>query len=589
MRRSEFDPVTHGRIPNLSAIRACLYAALTFLVFDAFTSSTSVGLRSYFAGQVQSIAAINHPEYFAGEFLGALVIALILILTATGRTSDFQRVIALSEYCALFFAFWTYQAHGLIGEPFNFFSDAKTVLGSGFLPQHLSYGGEPGAAEILSVFSQMLHLSLATSEVILSLIEVTMFVTLSYLLFARFLRNKNLASLAVILVAGSNIAAATKVGEFHPANFAPFLLFPLALLVLVQSNKPEQTLLFGILVSTISITHFLDSVFLLFLLVVANSLTIYSRKPKSSFRLVAVSVVVFLAWQVFFVNGGYFASLTRLATQGENFFVSLLLTANTSGYALGRSPGWIMLVLYAGWVMNGLGAVFGISRLKSLRNEGPSITILVGGVLASILVAIVSMLLGSLSNAVYRTLDYITLFSIPALLLLLTGHSERVKKIGPFILVAVIIILSLPSFFAFNANISTSVYSTQHVASSYYLSRFTVPGTQLFGVTAEFPIESYYLLGMSVRTSSSTACGPGMVGISTLRGSNETIWMGVDCILATFQTSGGGILEFSGMWQVPFKAYLGSVPSETQWNTVNSELSRNPLVYTNGQIELFYD
>jgi hypothetical protein len=146
--------------------------------------------------------------------------------------------------------------------------------------------------------------------------------------------------------------------------------------------------------------------------------------------------------------------------------------------------------------------------------------------------------------------------------------------------------LSLPTFLAYNKDISLLPYSIQEQSVGNFLASSYPSGQgilRVFGITGTWPYLRYYVL------TSSRNLPNDFLAIEGMRTANETdLWLQENHLVDRFEKS-SGILVFSALWRVPFELYLGISPeSRPEWELLKTRLMSHTVVFSDGSQSILW-
>jgi hypothetical protein len=205
------------------------------------------------------------------------------------------------------------------------------------------------------------------------------------------------------------------------------------------------------------------------------------------------------------------------------------------------------------------------------------------------MLAFVFLFLGGIQESYGRTLLYIAFFTVPIIL----WYIFRLKRLRAYVfslLVAVLLVFSLPSFFLSSKAIAAMTYYPGEVAAGEFLeSAFgRGSGMHIYGVGGSAYYLTYYLPDAFMN----------YVYTPDFRSKEEgDIWQDVNGYISTFGKAQPAdparprpsILMFSPKWDAPFRDYIGiDVKDSPRWHGLESRLAENNLIYRNNFVRVYY-
>jgi hypothetical protein len=495
-------------------------------------------------------------------------------------------------FASVFLGFTVVIDTGISPESFFHIAHAKYLAEYGRIPlghPNLGYFSFPGLSTIVYTLSEVLGLGFVETSTFLVLVtQVTLFGTLLYLIFDNFLRNPYLSFISTILAVQGNMMF-SRMNNLHPGSLGTFFLM-VFILLLVRSRvsfleRPKEFIIFTILLSVTTITHFVGSItffFILFGIFAASNLS-KDKSLQVPLRYLFLSAFIPLLWEVYhsytpFESIALLASriVERLTALDFLTYPSVIIAANV-GQAV---PLWVRYTrLFWLFLILVPGTLIGLLYMFKLRKIGREDRVAGGGLTGIIILFIVATSMSNAGDQFYRLLMYAPFFTTPLL-------SKEISKQPPKrmvfpLLVASILALSFPTFLAHANPVCTFNFYPYEKQAILFLPKSFEDGYGLnFFLTNSMPYVMYYL--PNVRSWSLPE--PGLM-------LNETaLWKSLDEKLDLFEKMEHTqrIFVFSNRLTNSFGHILGVLPTDPHWIDLKAKLSQESNgIYDSGYIQLF--
>jgi len=441
--------------------------------------------------------------YIFGDYLwlfGILFVlwmAVILLLLLT-RMGEWQRIAILAIFAIVFFGFWVYIA------PYGSFAVGLVNMG------HVQYLSQTGSIPFdhlnLAYFQYPgIHLTgFALSEI--SGVEITeirafflifcrvLLAILLYLLFARSIKNPQMASLAVIfLVCGAMLITRTM---FH-AGVTAIIFFVMMLYFLVKGGalaRPVIVSLFIICFAALTITYVPLPIFFIFILGGIYIINKINQQKTVNLTLLILCAVVFLIWQIFWATRmfeGLTGHIEDFLAAFEDPLERLFPMFGTASQSLGEAtPLWASLTRYF-WLLflyffGVILAIRNLFRIKKLDSIG---TVETGGLWGILIASAIAIFAFEEGTQWARTLMYIPFLAVPIIITFISGIRQNKRDlqfidipisknpvgVNKFSLIAVfllILIMSFPTFLVNHSDINTQSVYEYELSNGKYLEQY---------------------------------------------------------------------------------------------------------------------
>jgi hypothetical protein len=496
-------------------------------------------------------------------------------------------------FASVFLGFTVVIDTGISPESFFHIAHAKYLAEHGRIPlghPNLGYFNFPGLSSAVCILSEVLGLGFVETSTFLVLVtQVTLFGTLLYLIFNNFLRNPYLSFISAILAVQGNMMF-SRMSNLHPGSLGTFFLM-VFILLLVRSRvsfleRPPEFIIFTILLSVTTITHFVGSItffFILFGIFAASKLS-KDKSLRVPLRYLFLSAFIPLLWEVYYPYSP-FESIVPLASRIVEHLTALdfltypsVISAANVGQAV---PLWVRYTrLFWLFLILVPGTLIGLLYMFKLRKIGRGDRVAVGGLTGIIILFIVATSMSIVGDQFYRLLMYAPLFTIP--LLAKEISKQPLKRMVFPLLVASILALSFPTFLAHANPVCTFNFYPYEKQAILFLPKSFEDGDGLnFFLTDSMPYVAYYL--PDVRSWSLPEPGLKML--------NETaLWKSLDEKLELFENIEytQRIFVFSNRLTNSFGHLLSVLPTDPYWINLNAKLSQGSnRIYDSGYIQQF--
>jgi hypothetical protein len=537
---------------------------------------------------------------FAIIFIAWMAVLLLLLLSQIG---EWQRITLVGIFAVIVFGFW------IIIAPYGGYADGLVNMG------HVQYlfqtGSIPFSSSNLAYFQYPgLHLTgFALSEISgLEILEIRSFflifcrVLLSimlYLLFARSIKNPQMASLAVMfLVFGAMLITRT---AFHPGITA-LIFFVMLLYFLVKGgtvSKPAIIGLFIICFSALTITYVPIPIFFIFALAGIYIADKIKKQKTIDLILLVLCGAIFIVWEMFWATRmfeGLTGHFEDLFAAFLNPLERLFPLLGTASQALGEStPLWVsltryfwLLVVYVFGVLLAMKNTFTIKRLDSIE------AVETGGLWGILIASALAILAFKEGTQWSRSLTYIPFLAIPIIIkfisqsrwdkiyMRVTDRTLTQRNANNFSMVAVplvLLIMAFPTFLTNHSSIITqSVYeyelSAGEFVSGYYDDK------ELLFISDVVTVYSFVYYIPDAELSH-----PAQSWDIT---SEEELWQSFNKRIERFETySGTAMFAISERYFQPYRTKFSVSESEPEWIEFIENFSPYNLVYDNGHMQIY--
>lgn len=543
---------------------------------------------------IQSLDAVKPLPLFASLYY-AWMVTLTALLLLQGRASLWQGLALVGIFVLVYSGFWDI--------PFAAVKHADSVLNAttaeyirvaGTIPlgqPNITYTDFPGLHILTATLATVTGLAMPDAVTTMTLLMDLLRAGILYLICLRLLEHPRWAGIAALLAMQGNIVSPARL-PFYPGTlglvFASMFLL-MALKQQVMFAHRSDVLLVIVVLAATTVTHFVTSTLLVFLLV-GMWLVAYARRGlkepfPSSTLLLSVCVVVLTAWLVYAAVRTFDSLVSVSAEITGNLqwgqFLRELFIVGRSNFG-GQVPLWATTVkLFWLVLLFGVGTVAalpGLRRLQSLHSMEARAS---GALLGILLLSVTATLVSTAGSQFLRYPMYAPLVTAPLLLLAISRLSEGLRRVGLSALVLSLVSLAVPTFLAHYPAVRMDMFYPYEAAPAQTLSRFGY-ATDL-RVTAPALGYAPYIEYLPNAAYASTP------ELYALKDKGE-VWAHLDDQVNSFL---GGtdervhIYVLSRRPRVFYMHNFGIPLDDPRWAAIQSRLEGTAAVYDNGFVRLY--
>ena len=517
--------------------------------------------------------------------------ALILVLLRSRKDAPFQ-IFILCLFSMVFLGFWTMATPwGESPDGQWIMAHVQYILDNGRIDFHnvnLIYFEFPGFPLLNSFLSQVTSLNIFSTRLVYLLSSTTFFTFTLFVFYRKILMNNFIASLAVLLLIQSNIWISLS-QSFVPINLSFLYFTSFLILFFIGSLTFERKLLFIILYGALVVGYVSLSFGLLFVFLglAVSFATSKLSQPQDDLRsrrlsyVFALAFFMFLGWEIY-QSVGMFSGLAQWVltifnnSLQERFYTFLNVgTSNTTGGV----PLWVNLTRFF-WIffICGFGLVKALQHTRHFRSRDQTLRKLLIWLGGFLVFGFLTMLFSPGGAQYHRLMIYLPFFLVPILLMSLSK-----KKIYVFSLIALLSILSFPTFIAYNPRIAYLSTYPSEIAAGTYLR---------FGHNSQNEMQ-IFVIGWTKSACYLNLYDAHFSSESELAyTSTSSFWQHVNVLLANFETEHtamgtDSIFIFGEKSLIVPEHLLGINSNDTGWEQLNSHLALDNRVYSNGNVILF--
>jgi hypothetical protein len=505
----------------------------------------------------QATLLVRHHVMFYFLFLLWLVLNGYLLMNTK---SVYVAPVVAIVFLIVIWGFWTFAAP--LGSEWDTPGNSalvNSIVNKGHLPSPdtFPYAQLPG----MHIFSAFLSEIFSIAPVLLVQTQLLLWQLiigfLTYILFSKLTGSPLHAAMSVELLALSNPYMAQIVLIFAPYFFA--LVFVPIVLFILRPQSNSSLMLLVILTSAATITHFVTSIVLLVILFIAAFL---ARRAKQLYLLLCAAFV-FLAWNLW---EAFIASRSILYILEAEVSLQFKYIEQITIGPITTLPLWVSVIKWF-WIVLIYLSPFALSIWSKLRRThvttSPNVPMKYYTILLLFFIALAFV---NAQEQIYldRFLLYAS-FLAPPIFLLFTSKRRTFVRV----VMLIIILLGLPSFFAYHATLAQIRVTAPPYESSNYLSMHTDPGLSVITTNDISGILVYYNPNLNLL--------PGSTYSSPSQFSSQ-----INSSLRTLSLNQNALFIYSH--NVP-EVLAPSIPTNSLlWRSLQADISRMDLVYDSPSI-----
>ncbi len=561
---------------------------ILFLVMTVAVLVYPIQLKLFY-DPTSALYIFDNLYLFSGLYCTWLILLFILLMLKKAATSQ---ILLLCSFSIVFLGFWiSITPFGVTPDSAFQMGHVNYILNEGKidpLNQNLVYFQYPALSILGASICSVTGMGVFTMSSTYLFFSALLFPFTLFLTYKNIVGNNLLASLGTILLIEGNIGISLS-QAFHPINLA-FLSFSFLILILLSHPfLGRKTVFLFIILFTALVTGYVSLSFGFLFILSALALFIRWGKPSSVqnrtksnalFVLTGISFLLFVGWEIY-VASPFFSTFTGwgknfLTTAFSDRFVWLL---NMGAANMGeRVPLWASYTRIFWWLfIFGFGLFLVVRSVLDFKKHTALIKRLLACLIGVIAFGLTALLISPGGNQFNRLIFYTPFLLIPFILL-----SLNKRKRSKFLLAAVLLALSLPSFLAYNSRVTYSAFYPSEVIAGDFLSAS-------YGVGDSLTIFSTYWAGsfsyITLYDSRILVEGdPAYYNITNY-------WQRIDGLLMKFQGSISSdrdkVLIYSEKFDMSSQQLLGISPNDPNWVSFSKEVSTNDRIYSNGNVVLY--
>lgn len=548
---------------------------------------------------VASTYVFQDPLFFG--ILFSLWMFIIVFLGSSIKTQKWEGLVLVCLFGLVFIGFWTIVTPLGRGDMETSLSHIKLLEVQGRILSltHWNYTGFdfPGIYFAVLFLSKAIGLDiLASTNLLLIFLDIVLSALL-YCLFSAILKSTRLATFAgIIAIMGNQIL----VGMY---SFQVTLALPLLAAILFLSIRNEQwawnsreMLLTTIILTAITIIHFVTSLLLFFVLLGMYFVQRLGNKRLVNIRILMLSITLPLAYEILWairtmsLVTGMVPKIISDFTSGESLLALDMLSQSNIG---GAVPLWANVTRIFWWVfLYGLGTALAVGWLAKRTKLDSINSKVVGGLVGVILLGATATIVSYQGHQFHRLILYGSIFTAPIILGFFLKIGKNWKKLFFVSLAVLCILLAFPSFIINNDNITVSAFYPHENSVGQFLafSCGNGSGVLLFSPSVESgPKTAYYYVPEAVFANPP---------LFTAMKDENGLWQETNKNLVNFESAAQALsqglvqrraiyMDDLGM-RVVYQHIFGTDPNAEGWRMQDETLraSQNK-VYENGFDELY--
>lgn len=466
-------------------------------------------------GAAQSTQIFQSLPWFAVLFITWLVnLAWLFIL----NKNAWLRAILVGIFSLVFLGFWIaitplgtlhdYDGGGISYAQFirNYWTFSSSFRNFGYLQF-------PFTSILGAGISKITTLNIFNTRTVILLFNSVVIGVCCFIFFKNMLKNTTLAVIGAGFAILGNMTLCDSI-VFSPASEG-LVLFVMFLALVIKGNgvifaSKWDKIIAVVLIVAITITHCITGFYVIAVLLGIILVQLFTKKKLMNLWFVAPLVVIPLIWNLTMASTMSY-DILRLSTQSAKFVISYTsaITANGASafvpsatippvgtssnpfslwwvkdmavtYLGGQSPLWMRAIIIF-WVLALFifGSILALVNLVRIRKLSNNLQILTGAMLGvfglSILAVFTSLNTGGFQF--FRYLDFSGFFLVPIILLFIQTLNYR--KVALIVLAVLIVVLSFPTFLAYNSIIEGNAVYPQEIQAGQYLQTIYGDGSGL--------------------------------------------------------------------------------------------------------------
>lgn len=579
-----------------------LWVSLILLTASIFLFPVHLKFSTQFA---QSTYIFKSLPLFAVVFI-AWIVDLVWLFILNKNT--WLRMALVGIFTLVFLGFWAFIT------PYGYFSDydggglayVQLIINHGLLLRNsinFGYLQFPLAPIIGVIVSKLTGLNIFNTRTLILLFNSAILGALLYYFFKNMLRNTTLAIIGAVFAIMGNMAIALK---YNPTceGLVLFAVF-LALLVkgkgIIFESKWDKIIAI-VLMLAITATHYITSFYGVAVLLGILVVQIFTREKLIRWWFVFVLAIIPLMWGIVIATPmalhmlgmsaqsiqsgvqsivGSTTTLPVVTTTASNPFYLWWVKGMATSYLGFQTPLWTRMIIIL-WVVALFicGSILVLINLIRIKKVDKNIKILTGAMLGvfalSILAVLVSLDAGG--DQFFRFLDFSGFFLVPIVLaFIITPKFPKVFIIGLSVL---LIVLSFPTFLAYNSNIEAeNIYPTEIQAGQYLQLKYG-NGKGLTVYTDEQTLDM-----MMTYLPYAKYC---TIAAGSSEGNYNVIVHQLDVMIATFNyDQDNRIFILSPRFEWSYTHTVGVSINDPEWTKLHNNFATNEEIYNNGFIQIY--
>jgi hypothetical protein len=563
---------------------------------------------------VESMYIFGDKLLFFGVLYSVWMAALLILLFVfKGKRDEWEKLALLCVFTVVFVSFW------ILITPLGRYADetdnlalVKYLQDTAKLNPDLGYLNFPAIHIAGLSIVEVCGLGIFAMKTVFVVFLSLLFTMLLYVLCLKSLKSPRLASLAVLIMIQGNIVLARQ-PAFWPGTLSFIFLFAFLILLYRQAQNPlgssvADKLLMMITFTALTITYLLTPVYLIFIFLAIFLVQRMSKKNLVEWSIIALLVVMFLMWQLYWAVGmfegwvGWWADFVQeLQKGGLEEHLLFLRQANTQlGTVVPTWVSWTRLFwLFVTYVVGGILALVNLIRVKKL---GLIEIIETGGLVGVIFLSIIVVLLSPGGAQYHRILMYSQFFTVPIALKFFFrpgAQSQGVTELRsshpspgwfhpswwrrPALALGLILllVLALPTFLAHHDQVSTyNVYSYEYADGEFLSS--------LYGKGEGLVVFVNSLTMVPLKYSMLQANYQGPTSFENIT-NEDVLWKQQSELVTRFTLKDSPNSVFVLAEKSTFTGWrlFGIEPTDPRWVALEDTLASVNLIYANGHSQIF--
>lgn len=544
---------------------------------------------------IQSLDVVEPVPVFASLYYAWMAtLVSLLLLQKQGRASHWQGLALVAVFVLVYRGFWDipFAAVKHVDSLVNT-TTAEYVRSAGEIPfghPNMIYTDFPGLHTLTAALATVTDLATPDAVTVVALLMDLLMAGILYLICLHLLKDGRWAGIAALLAMQGGIMFARL--PFYPGTLGFVFVSMFILLALKQGEgmfaRPSYAFWGLALLAASTITHFITSVLLLFLLVGIWLATYAQRGLKEPFRssTLFLYAVIPAAWLIYAAVASFGSFVDMGVVVADNiqreFYLRSALIIGRSNFGA-EVPLWATtLKMFWLFLLFGAGTAAALLRLRRPHSLRPPEATAVGALLGIILVTVAFGLVSTGGLQMFRYAMYAPLVLAPLLLLAISRLPRRLRRVGLGAVVVSLVALAVPTFLAYYPTVRHEMFYAYETAPAQTLSRHGDDGTKL-RVTA---LAVGYVPYVGYLPSAEYLGTP----IEFQLTDDAGLWAHIDSQVDLFVSGSGdrmGIYVLSNRPSVYYKHNFGIPLDDPRWDALRIRLEGQPAVYDNGFVTLY--
>jgi len=576
-----------------SVVRTVLWLVLIGLTTALLAYPRQMALEY---SPIQSLDVVEPVPVFASLYYAWMAtLVSLLLLQKQGRASHWQGLALVAVFVLVYRGFWDipFAAVKHVDSLYNA-TTAEHIRSTGaiaFGHANIAYLDFPGLHILTAALATVTGLATADAVTVVALLMDLLMAGILYLICLRLLKDARWAGIAALLAMQGGIMF-TRL-PFYPGTLGFVFTLMFILLALKQGEgmfeRPSYVFLGLTLLAASTITHFITSVLLLFLLVGIWLATYAQRGLKEPFRssTLFLYAVIPAAWLIYaaVVSFGSFVDMGAVVADNiqREFYLRSALIIGGSNFGV-AVPLWATMVkLFWLFLLFGAGTAAALLRLRRPHSLRALEATAVGALLGILLLSVTFGLASTGGLQLFRYVMYAPLVLAPLLLLAISRLPRRLRTVGLGAVVVSLVALAAPTFLAHYPTVRMEMFYAYETSPAQTLSLHGDDGSEL-AVTAP-------AVGYAPYVGYLPYAGYAGTPVEFTLTDEDGVWAFLDAQVNGFMDPYGAepvsIYVLSTRPRAYYMHNFGIPVDDRRWDALRIRLEGQAAVYDNGFVNLY--